>query len=72
MTKRDIEKCNNPEIIKKLCIEQYRTLFYISERLVDMSKGHTSTDKGIESIRKYLSDNDVMCNYILEDNNDNF
>ena len=54
MTKREIQKCNDLDTLKSLAIEQYKTLFYIGETLVDVSKSNITADKGIDKIREYM------------------
>lgn len=54
MNRLDIEQCNDIDALKDLAIRQYKALSYISETLVDESKWHITSDKGIEDIRAYL------------------
>ena len=58
MNKRDMEECNDIRKLRGACIEQYKTLFKISETCVDVSKWHIHSDDGIQQIRDYLTDND--------------
>ncbi len=54
MNRIDIESCNDIDKLKKLCINQYKQLSYISETLVDESKMHITSKMAVEDIRDYL------------------
>ena len=71
MNRLDIEECNDIHKLRGVCIEQYRTLFNISETCIDVSKWHISSDKGIKQIRVYLIDNDRKVSEILNHDSDN-
>lgn len=55
MSRLDIEKCNDIDELRDICLRYYKALFCISETLVDESKCNISKDKAIEQIRTYLT-----------------
>lgn len=59
MNRIDIEECNDMDELKEMAIKQYRTLFFISETLVDVSKWHITAEEGIRQIRWRLQQNNI-------------
>ena len=65
MERSKIEDCKDLKTLKKIALEQYSTLFMISEALYDNQKNGLSDEKTIKSVKHYLTELEVAYKSIV-------